>query len=357
MFRLPSYLLLGLMTFFAGCEKEFVPSETTDVKTKGVVANNAAARNAITGAEVLQTVGNGTFYLMNRNSGKVMDVLGFGTADGTGIIQYGGAGSTNQQFTLTQRTGGYYSIIGIQSGKAVQVTQSATTDGAEISIGTYTGANNQQWQFVSTGNGNYRIVNRNSGKVLGIYGGSIDDAANVVQWTSDGTDNQQWGLITTNAGGQLRWVFTTSSMPDDVRTRITNAMNDACARYNALANWPSRTLTIEYNTGVGTADGSTNGNIRFGGNTSYQNTRTAMHEIGHTYGVGGSSGWYANTSSGPFTGVNAVTTLKSFDGENAVINTGGSHFWPYGLNYDSEWSESSAYRHVKMIFAMRADGM
>jgi hypothetical protein len=82
-----------------------------------------------------------------------------------------------------------------------------------------------------------------------------------------------------------------------------------------------------------------------------------MHEIGHTYGVGLSSGWSANISGGLFVGTTAVDAIHAFDGPSAVVNTGGGHFWPYGLNYDSEWSESSAYRHVKMIWAMRADGM
>ena len=140
-------------------------------------------------------------------------------------------------------------------------------------------------------------------------------------------------------------------------TTTSFIMNDACARYNALANWPARTLTVEYNTGVATADGSTTGNIRFGPNASYQAVRTAMHEIGHTYGVGLSSGWTANISGGLFTGTTAVDAIHSFDGPSAVINTGGGHFWPYGLNYDNEWSEANAYRHVKMIWAMKADGM
>jgi hypothetical protein len=35
----------------------------------------------------------------------------------------------------------------------------------------------------------------------------------------------------------------------------------------------------------------------------------------------------------------------------------GGHFWPYGLNYDNEWSDANAYQHVKMVWAMRASGM
>lgn len=53
----------------------------------------------------------------------------------------------------------------------------------------------------------------------------------------------------------------------------------------------------------------------------------------------------------------ALPLLRSFDGQGAVINCGGSHFWPYGLNYDNEWSETNAERHVRMVDAMIQDGI
>ncbi|WP_442591804.1 hypothetical protein ACSBL2_11305 [Pedobacter sp. AW31-3R] len=168
---------------------------------------------------------------------------------------------------------------------------------------------------------------------------------------------QSSDVVNAILAGQLSWTLTSTNVPSAALARITTAMNDACARYNAAYNWPARTLTVEYNTGVATADGSTNGNIRFGSTASYQGVRTAMHEIAHTYGVGLSSGWTANISGGQFIGANAVATLASFDGAGAVIYTGGGHFWPYGLNYDNEWSETNAARHIQLVVAMKADGM
>jgi|GEM_PF-2725264 hypothetical protein len=349
--RLLSIASVSMMLFTTGCQ----PQVETEVQP--VRSSSTAAGARIASTETPLPVGNGRFYIVSRRSGKMLDVLGFRTTENADVVQWGGTGGPNQQWTLNQASGGYYTITGVQSGKALQVRQASTANGTDVTIGTVASTNNQQWQFVPTSNGYYRIVNRNSGKSLDVKDGSINDEADIIQWDNTGADNQEWALLTTQAGGQVSWVLTTGNVPDDVRTRITNAMNDACARYNAAAKWPARTLTVEYNTGVQTADGNTNGNIRFGGNPSYQNTRTAMHEISHTWGVGISGGWHANTSTGPFTGANAVTVMKSYDGPNAVINTGGSHFWPYGLNYDNEWSEVGAFRHVKLVFAMRADGM
>lgn len=352
-------LLIAPVLFFASCKKDgFQEKPATEPQEEpGLPKKNATTAAKIAASEVLQTAGNGTFFIINRKSGKYLDVSSGSTANGANILQWGGNGGTNQQWTLTQLSGGYYSIIGVPSGRALEVVSSGTADGDDVSIYDYSGANNQQWSFISLGSGYYRIVNRNSGKDLDVVGQSVADGANIDQYGYWGGENQQWALVLVTHSGQLGWTLTTSGVPSDVQARITTAMNDACARYNAGANWPSRTLTVEYNTGVATADGSTSGNIRFGATASYQGVRTAMHEIAHTYGVGISSGWTANISGGYFVGTNAVDMLATFDGTGAQISTGGGHFWPYGLNYDSEWSTQNAFRHVKIVRAMVTDGM
>jgi len=59
----------------------------------------------------------------------------------------------------------------------------------------------------------------------------------------------------------------------------------------------------------------------------------------------------------PYSGSNGLATIRAFETPTTGISTGGGHFWPYGLNYDSEWSETNAHRHVKIIRAMDLDGV
>ncbi|WP_343524845.1 RICIN domain-containing protein [Pedobacter sp.] len=311
---------------------------------------------AIQAIEIPQTLANGTFYIMSRTSSKVIDVPGGQNGNNTSVWQWGGTGGTNQQWKLTALAGGYYSIIGVESNRAL--TAADNTDGGNIQINDYTGANNQQWQFVALGSNYYRIVNRASGKVLDLWGSSLDDGGDINQYSSHGGENQQWVLVKIKYNGQVGWTWTsTNGVPADVITRITNAMNDACARYNAGADWAPRTLNVSYNTGVPTAEANVNGDIRFGGNTSYQNVRTAMHEMGHCYGVGQTGGWYDLTNGGTYTGANGIATIRALETPTSNISAGGGHFWPYGLNYDSEWSETNAFRHVKVVRAMDLDGV
>jgi hypothetical protein len=162
------------------------------------------------------------------------------------------------------------------------------------------------------------------------------------------------------AAATITWSLVRASNPtEDQRTAydaITRAMNAAVARYNNLSDL-GKTITVRYEPGVPTADGNINGTIRFGSNRSYMTERTALHEIAHTIGVGTSSGWSRLGGSGTWTGGQATALVKQYDGSGAKISTGGGHFWPYGLNYDNEWSNTAADRHVHIVAAMVRDGL
>ena len=132
------------------------------------------------------------YKIVNRNSGKGLDVNGSSMADGAGIIQWSYWGGNNQQWQIVDNGGGYYRIINRNSGKALDVNGGSTTDGAMIIQWTYSGGNNQQWQIIDNGGGYRRVINRNSGKALDVNGQSTADGAGIVQWGWWGGNNQQW---------------------------------------------------------------------------------------------------------------------------------------------------------------------
>jgi len=115
---------------------------------------------------------------------------------------------------------------------------------------------------------------------------------------------------------------------------ITTAMDTAVKNYNCYTNL-SRQLQVNYNPSVQTADGSTNGAIRFGSRASMHPV-TAMHEIAHTFGVGFTV-FKALIQNGVFTGAKTTAKAREISGDpNLQIKSDGTHFWPYGLNYVSE---------------------
>jgi hypothetical protein len=163
---------------------------------------------------------------------------------------------------------------------------------------------------------------------------------------------------TTTTSATLTFTLAKSNTPtpdeSDAYTRIESAIRLAIARHTRLTTL-SKALRVSYAPGVPTAEANYNGDVRFGSNRAYMNERTALHEISHTLGVGQTAAFNTKCAAGDW--ATALPLLRSWDGPDAVINCGGSHFWPYGLNYDSEMSETNADRHVELVEAMVADGM
>ena len=147
------------------------------------------------------------------------------------------------------------------------------------------------------------------------------------------------------AGGNENW-------PADKRAAIIAAMDAAVGFYNRYASMP-KALTANYDANVGTAQAGYGGWIDFGGSIS---TRVALHEMGHTMGIGTYGSWSANrTGDNVWTGANGVAMVKQLLGPSAVLSADWAHFWPYGLNYDDENHPEAFMRHVKVVSAMRQD--
>ena len=147
------------------------------------------------------------------------------------------------------------------------------------------------------------------------------------------------------AAGNENW-------PADKRAAIIAAMDAAVGFYNRYGSL-NKTLWANYDPNVGTAQAGYGGWIDFGGSIS---TRTALHEMGHTMGVGTFWSWgYNRTGDSVWTGANGNAMVKQLLGPDAVLYADPAHFWPYGLNYDDENYPLAFMRHVKVVSAMRID--
>ncbi|KAK8130603.1 hypothetical protein PG999_002983 [Apiospora kogelbergensis] len=160
------------------------------------------------------------------------------------------------------------------------------------------------------------------------------------------------------AEGAINWTLEKAGNPSadqkDAYGKIEAAMKLAAARHARLGS-ASKNIRVYYTPGVPTAEANYNGDLRFGSNRAYMNERTALHEVSHTLGVGQTAAFDRKCAAGDW--ATALPLLRSWDGQSAKINCGGSHFWPYGLNYDNEWSETNADRNVLLVNAMLKDGM
>lgn len=165
--------------------------------------------------------------------------------------------------------------------------------------------------------------------------------------------------------GHITYTLARSANPttaeQDAYTRITAAMDKAITYYDCYTNI-TKSLNVSYVASVATADGSSNGSIRFGSDTTYMDYRSAMHEIAHTVGIGTASNWGSFvTSDKLFTGKNANAELDAINmmvtnPDYTDVHADNQHFWPYGINYQSEvHSEADLLYHCRMVMAIRKD--
>ncbi|MFC3890715.1 non-reducing end alpha-L-arabinofuranosidase family hydrolase, partial [Lentzea rhizosphaerae] len=158
------------------------------------------------------------YVLVNRSSGKALDVNGASTADGASLIQWTRTNSTNQQFQFVDAGSGYYKLRARHSGKVVDVRGASTADGAVVQQWTDSGGTNQQFSLSDSSGGYVRLLGRNSGKAVEVQGASAADGAAVVQWSDWGGNNQQWQLVQVGGGGG------TCSLPSTYRWTSTGAL-------------------------------------------------------------------------------------------------------------------------------------
>ncbi|MEU6183129.1 RICIN domain-containing protein [Streptomyces coeruleorubidus] len=140
--------------------------------------------------------GDGTVYrLVARHSGKVADVEGARTANGTNVHQWPWLNHANQKWTFTNTGDGYYKIKGVGSGKLLEVAGLSRADGGNVGIWADARAPQQHWAVTPTGDGTYFLINRYSGHSLGVDEGSTTDGANIEQQPYASQTRQQWQII------------------------------------------------------------------------------------------------------------------------------------------------------------------
>lgn len=144
---------------------------------------------------------NAWYVLVNRNSGKAMDVSGTSTADGARINQWTRHDQANQQWQFVDSGDGYYRLKSRHSGKVLDVAGSSTADGAQIQQWADHNGTNQQFRLADSDGGHVRLINRASGKAVEVQGGSTADGAGVVQYSDWSGANQQWQLVKLSSGG------------------------------------------------------------------------------------------------------------------------------------------------------------
>lgn len=179
---------------------------TTGDGTYGSAAHKSAEKvvNITWGADVPPLI-NGRYLIVNRNSGKVLQVPNSSAANGVQLTQSTYTNGLNQQWDvnpLPNTFGGdysYFTIKAAHSGVTVDVQGGSYDNGATIQQ--WNGGTNvfEQWILQYTTNGYFKIRTRWCNKVMAVNGTSTANGATILQWDDNGTLDHEWRFIPTNA--------------------------------------------------------------------------------------------------------------------------------------------------------------
>ncbi|MFF8279618.1 RICIN domain-containing protein [Streptomyces lateritius] len=140
--------------------------------------------------------GDAYYRLVSVHSGKVLDVNGFSTADGTRVQQWTDQNTANQQWRLRPTGDGYYELVNRNSGKVLGIAGDSTAEMAVAEQQTDSSSTSQEWRIDKvSGSDAVTFTSRRSGRVLDVFGGSTADGAAVIQFHGKGGTNQQWKLV------------------------------------------------------------------------------------------------------------------------------------------------------------------
>ncbi|MFD7319564.1 non-reducing end alpha-L-arabinofuranosidase family hydrolase [Streptomyces sp. NPDC059875] len=162
---------------------------------------------------------NASYVLVNRNSGKALDVYNLATNDGARITQWSRNDQNQQQWQFVDSGGGYYRLKSRHSGKVLDVQSASTANGGSIVQWADLNGTNQQWRLADSSDGYVRLIARHSNKALEVQGASTADNANIVQYDDWGGGNQQWQLVKVGGGNPG-----TCALPSTYRWTSTGAL-------------------------------------------------------------------------------------------------------------------------------------
>jgi hypothetical protein len=132
--------------------------------------------------------------ILNRRSGKALDVTEMSMAGGASIQQWDFARQPNQTWDVIDLGNGEVAIISDLSGMALTVQGGSMINGANIVQRRWRDNPFQRWRLEQVGGGFVRIINVGSGKTLDVRDQSRVNGANLQQWDYANQPNQHFRL-------------------------------------------------------------------------------------------------------------------------------------------------------------------
>lgn len=182
-----------------------------------------------------ESIGNGTYKIINANSGKVLDVAGGSTANGAALQQYTSNNTVAQQWTVRNYGSGKVALVSVNANKAVDIPSGNAVQQAQLQLYSPNGTVAQQWLVAKAPltlrerlnetaakhrqdlpDGTYTFGSKlNTSMKMDVSGASRSNYGNVQIWAGNGTNAQKW-KVTHDSNGYVTLTSVNSGKVLDV---------------------------------------------------------------------------------------------------------------------------------------------
>lgn len=175
-------------------------SNGTLIGTYSANGTKAQAWNFV-GANVLE---NGFYeFAPMTNQSLRLDVSCGSRNNGANVQVYQGNGTLSQRWWVRSAGNGWYTLTACCSAQLLDVKNSSTASGANVQQWPKNGNDAQLWKF-KMGSRGVMLVSA-KGTVLDVCGGSGSSGANVQTWKNNETNAQQWSVHPAGQPSKIGW--------------------------------------------------------------------------------------------------------------------------------------------------------
>ena len=247
--------------------KKLVTDVTSASTANGARVQLYSSNNTNAQKYRFESIGNGTYKIINANSGKVLDVAGGSTANGAALQQYTSNNTVAQQWTVRNYGSGKIALVSVNANKAVDIPGGNAVQQAQLQLYSPNGTVAQQWLVAKAPltlrerlnetaakhrqdlpDGTYTFGSRlNTSMKMDVSGASRSNYGNVQIWAGNGTNAQKW-KVTHDSNGYATLTSVNSGKVLDVNGGVS-ASGTNVQQYDSNGTYAQKWIAVKNSDG------------------------------------------------------------------------------------------------------------
>lgn len=247
--------------------KKLVTDVTSASTANGARVQLYSSNNTNAQKYRFESIGNGTYKIVNVNSGKVLDVSGGSTADGAALQQYTNNNTVAQQWTVRNYGSGKVALVSVNANKAVDIPSGNAVQQAQLQLYSPNGTVAQQWLVAKAPltlrerlnetaakhrqdlpDGTYTFGSKlNTSMKMDVSGASRSNYGNVQIWAGNGTNAQKW-KVTHDSNGYVTLTSVNSGKVLDVNGGVS-ANGTNVQQYDSNGTYAQKWIAVKNSDG------------------------------------------------------------------------------------------------------------